>query len=347
MIKKLKANNFQSWKELSIKFHVGVNTIIGKSDEGKSAIFRLLYWPLFNRPLGDAFRSWWGGDTDSSIRLDNVKVLRSKTNKKNIYHINTFEDDFKAFGSSVPEEISKELRMDREINVQAQTDPIFLLSKSPGEVAQHFNKVADLEKIDSTLKKAKSDISSTKTKASNLKADIEEANEELKQYEKLEEFNTLLIKSTKNNDDITESKENVTNIQNLCGQIGDSLGLIEKLRAKYTLLPLVEDTIVKQEAIVDNTIKAQNLENKINEIKRTKKALKKCKKKYKLKDPIDNCLKMGKGITKLKKDAKKIQTYLNTIEEIKYKITKLKDNYDILNIKFKEEMPDTCPLCGK
>ena len=348
MIKKLKATNFESWEKLSIKFDPGVNVIIGPSDRGKSGLIRTICWPLFNKPLGDAFRTWESDKTSSTITLDDkIKVNRAKTDNSNTYVISTYENDFKAFGANVPEEISKALKMEREINVQAQTDPIFLLSKSPGDVAKHFNKVAGLFRIDSTLKNAKQDITQTKTKTLNLKTSIEENQEELKQYDNLEEFNTLLIKCNKNQDYITESKEKVTNIQNIVHQIGVSLDLIKKLEAKYVLFPLVVKTIEKQEAIDIDKAHKQNLESKVNNIKNIKYQLRQDKKKYNFKNWVDNCLKIKKGVRKLKKDLRNIRSTLNTIEENNYQLTKLQDNHDILEIKFKEEMPDECPLCGK
>jgi len=63
MLKTLRGENFQSWRELLMTLSPGVNVIVGESDAGKSAIMRMLRLLITNRPSGDAYRSWWGGDT--------------------------------------------------------------------------------------------------------------------------------------------------------------------------------------------------------------------------------------------------------------------------------------------
>ena len=76
MLKKLTINNFQSWKKTTIKWHKGVNVIIGKSDKGKSALFRSMYFLIKNRPLGDGFISW---------EADKVRVDLSLSTRPNAY----------------------------------------------------------------------------------------------------------------------------------------------------------------------------------------------------------------------------------------------------------------------
>jgi exonuclease SbcC len=148
MIHSILITNFQSHKETELIFSPGVNIILGQSDSGKTAIFRALCWPTWNRPVGDEFRSDWGGETKIELRLDESRIIRSK-DKENIYQIDDNEP-LKAFGKDVPVEISKILNID-ETNIQQQLDSPFLLTESPGEVAKHFNHIAHLEQIDKSL----------------------------------------------------------------------------------------------------------------------------------------------------------------------------------------------------
>ena len=48
MIKSLHIQNFQSHKKTTLKFHKGINVVIGQSDSGKSAIIRALNWTINN-----------------------------------------------------------------------------------------------------------------------------------------------------------------------------------------------------------------------------------------------------------------------------------------------------------
>lgn len=99
--------NFQSHKDSHLDFHPGVDVIVGPSDSGKTAIIRALRWLVWNRPTGDAVRSWWGGDTEVSMSLPTSSISRIK-GKENQYTLNGLV--FKAIGTDVPEEISKELK---------------------------------------------------------------------------------------------------------------------------------------------------------------------------------------------------------------------------------------------
>jgi len=107
MIDSMHIKNFQSHKDSHLDFHPGVDVIVGPSDSGKTAIIRALRWLVWNRPTGDAVRSWWGGDTEVSLSLPTSSISRIK-GKENQYTLNGLV--FKAIGTDVPEEISKELK---------------------------------------------------------------------------------------------------------------------------------------------------------------------------------------------------------------------------------------------
>jgi DNA repair protein SbcC/Rad50 len=153
MIKQLNIQNFQSHKDTSLAFDSGVNVITGKSDSGKTAIIRALRKLIWNRPGGESFCSHWGGDTEIRLYADPDYVSRT-VGKDNRYQLN--ETKFSAFGQSVPEEIIKALNIN-EVNLQMQFDQPFLITETPGAVAQHFNQVAHLEKIDQSIKQIRSE----------------------------------------------------------------------------------------------------------------------------------------------------------------------------------------------
>jgi len=197
MLNSARLINFMSHKDSKFDFCSGVNVIIGESDKGKSAVLHGLNWACNNKPVGDSFRSWWGGETFATVDLIDGKVhtmvSRSKEGPtKNLYHLtqgtclqDSIETDFKAFGQSVPEEIQTALNLS-DINWQGQFDPHFLLSSSPGEVARKFNEVASLDKIDSSSTNINRMGLKNHEKIRTLEAQLEELIEQAKQYEYLE-----------------------------------------------------------------------------------------------------------------------------------------------------------------
>jgi len=191
MIKALSLSNFQSHKQSSLEFDPGVNVIIGPSDSGKTAIIRALRWLVWNRPLGDAMRSTWGGETKVELILDQERIIRSK-DKADEYILGATEPPkakilFKAFGTTIPPEITQALNLNA-INLQQQLDSPFLLTDSSGEVAKHFNKVAHLDQIDSGLKNVQSWLNEIARTITSDTQREKQLTEELKEFTDLDRF---------------------------------------------------------------------------------------------------------------------------------------------------------------
>jgi len=189
MIQSLNISNFQSHKKSEFDFDPGVNVIVGPSDSGKTAIIRALRWLIWNRPVGDEFRSTWGGDTRVEIWIDGFGTRREK-GERNAYitgieeHPDSKPNIFEAFGTDIPEGIKEFLNMD-DTNLQQQLDSHFLISNSPGEVAAYFNKIAHLDQIDSGLKYLNSQIRQLDNKRGFIVEQQAEVAESLKRYEYL------------------------------------------------------------------------------------------------------------------------------------------------------------------
>ena len=185
MINELSIKSYQSHKNSKFKFHPGVNIIVGISDSGKSSVLRSLKLLLQNRPLGLSFRSHFakkGEDTEVWITLQDkystTKVGRIRGEESNQYKIEGYEEPFVAFGSEVPDEVSKVLNIS-DINCQFQMDSPFLFSETPGTVARYLNKIVNLDKIDIALhniaskkRSTESEIKFQQTRLSELIANI-------------------------------------------------------------------------------------------------------------------------------------------------------------------------------
>jgi len=218
MIKSLEINNFQSHKNTKLDFHHGVNAIIGPSDSGKTAILRALNWLTFNRPLGESFRSNWGGGTQVRLVVANgmgqAAVTRVKTDRENYYHQSVDNQRYEAIKTNFPERIKQLLKIE-ELNIQSQLDSPFLLhSISSGEIAKYLNEAVNLEVIDSSLANANSKIRQLgrdKISTEKCLADIEKQLDELdwlkeaeKELIKLEEIEIEFINNKKHIRELTE-----------------------------------------------------------------------------------------------------------------------------------------------
>jgi len=183
MLKAVLIENFQSHKKTRMEFTPGVNVILGGSDAGKSAIFRAINWVLTNRPLGDSFRSEWGGDTRVALYFaDGNVVERIRSATQNEYRVNG--EPLRAFGSEVPEQVQEVLRLDRA-NVRGQFDPYFLLSETPGEAAKILNKAASIDEIDLVTSELRRGYNQLNSKISHQEEELEGMREEIKKFANL------------------------------------------------------------------------------------------------------------------------------------------------------------------
>lgn len=148
MIRSLRVRDFQRHKHLKLKLDPHVTTIVGPSDVGKSALIRALMWTCLNRPRGGAFVRDGADHTSVTITLDGHRIRRTKGKTRNTYHIDGTK--YRAFGNDVPKEVSALLNVG-PVNFQAQHDPTFWFTDTPGEVSRHLNAIVDLSVIDTTL----------------------------------------------------------------------------------------------------------------------------------------------------------------------------------------------------
>lgn len=167
MLEKLTIRNFQKHKKLEIDFEPTITTIVGRTDSGKSSILRSLRWICTNKPGGDSFTRRTDKDTiqtaSATLVVDGHIIKRRRGKGINTYYCG--EQEYKSFGSEVPEPIANILNIG-DINFQGQHDPPFWFFKSPGEVSRELNSIVNLGLIDSTMaaiaaevRKAKSEVS--------------------------------------------------------------------------------------------------------------------------------------------------------------------------------------------
>ena len=147
---------------------------------------------------------------------------------------------YKAFGNDVPEEIQQILNMD-EVNLQHQRDSYFLLSRSPGEVAAYFNRVARLDKIDAGLRNVQSNIRLLTTSIAKDEERFETLSKELQEYDYLNQFEVeleALEEMEKERDISINSYNNISTILNTLESYDDDIA--EMQETQELLVPVNE-----------------------------------------------------------------------------------------------------------
>lgn len=344
MIKQLQIQNFQSHKNTELEFDPGVNIIVGASDSGKTAIIRALRWLIWNRPTGDDFRSNWGGSTSVEVNIDKQKIIRIKDQAGNDYFLDGTK--FSAFKTEVPEEIIKTLNIN-EINLQRQHDAPFLFSETSGSVAEFFNRIAGLNKIDIGLQNVNKWIREIDQSIKYKGEDLEKLQEEIKQFDYLDKFEVEV-------EVLEEMEKNRVFLAQSVGKLASSINHIYNLKVALEkngkiliLKPYIDqlDTYIQErnklgtnrDKLAKTIEKLESLNRNLRsqqDLTRAESTVSKLSALYKIKTDITNYLhKSGAVLTHYVDLETKLKTYENIVHT--------------LQEEFAKKMPNICPLCNQ
>ena len=347
MIQEIHIQNFQSHKDTQLALDPGMNVIIGASDSGKTAIIRALRWVNWNRPSGEAFRSHWGGDTVVRILTEKDQVERIK-GKENAYSLGAIHSEkfteFKAFGQDVPVEIQKVLNLD-EINLQSQLDRPFLLDSSAGEVAAHFNRVANLDQIDTATKNIQGWIRSLEQTARALEMQDNQLSQDVEKYtylekmeieiEVLENMQGELDKYRKQSTSLSKLIQETTATENginevfWCEQAEKEYQYLEAQKKEYDTLQTKHQSLL---SVIDEL---QTTQQDISEVEHTIPA----------EALIDSLLQDKQQRRLLDEQRQSIHSLASRIQKSISNGTEQAEKIIRLEKEFKANFPDICPLC--
>ena len=343
MIERVELRNFQSHTKSQFEFEAGVNAIIGPSDSGKTAILRALRWVIWNRPLGDAFRSDWGGDTSVTIQVPNNEITRWKHDNGHGYTINGSK--LTAIKTDVPDDVVRILNID-EVNLQQQFDRPFLLDSSAGEVAAHFNRIAHLDIIDATTKTHASWQRQLNQDVRVYESKIEEYENSLIKFNHISEMEKKIIRAEKLQNRIEKLDKDLMELSRIIDVIEEVDLQMEEFEPLFAMDKKVTEyfTLREEKMQLEHTfLRASDI---VSEIKAVSQALKKLEA-FPIKETqVDNAIELFQNLRTLydnKKDVYLLFTNIKETDEDLYDIvqetSKLQEEFDAL-------FPDTCPLCG-
>ena len=350
MIKQLTIHNFQSHKNTIIPFNDGVNVIVGLSDSGKTAILRALNWVINNKPTGDDFRSDWGGDTEVELELSSgYRIVRKRTNSTNdltVIDPDGNSNNFAAFNRQIPDEVASILNFS-EINISHQQESPFLVSSSPGEVAQILNKEAKLEMIDMATSNIRKKVLEVGRKLKNAEELKDQLEEKLLGFADLEKKDLLVSKL----EQLQNTRSGLESRKNVVGGILNRLNLLENTLQKPLRLIKAQSALdlISKKARELEILHAQDedMATVLHSIAKLKPNL------IFYENLLGSCDVINYGLhligrVQLQKEQ------LRCLKEL-YKSHQMLSN-ELINIdrclkstekEFKQMMPKKCPLCGK
>jgi len=343
MIRRVQLKNFQSHKSTSLEFTPGVNYIVGTSDSGKTAIIRALRWVNTNRPSGTAYRSNWGGDTEVLVVTDEGLVIRRRTDKKNEYEVDGVV--LKALKTDVPEEVKNVLNLG-SINFQNQFDKSFLLSATSGEVAEHFNKVANFEKIGKTIRTLTSMLQRHVRQVEVKKGRINELRATLKEYAFIPRLE----------DRVEDLEGKLRRFKEFSAQVDALYALVKKLPIIQEKIRKTSNLLVLEQKVIQVELKMQKKRQLIENIRKLSSLINSLQnivihfQEFKALLALESSVKSIEKKLQTKQilfDSVKILTKnINDLRRVDLSITRQEKAVELAEKDYHNNFPDVCPLCG-
>lgn len=213
MIQRLGIKNFLSHKNSVFEFVPGLNIIVGESKAGKTSAMEAMYWLANNRPLKDSFRSDWGGQTNVSLKIDQNRIVRVKDDDINEYVFNKEHFQIEK-DKAVPVPVQKALNL-TELNFQMQFESHFLLSETPGKVAEHYNEITHLNIYDEGRKKIQKWLDEIEQNVKSEKENRKRLEKNLQQYENLSSVEEQVENLESMEEQRKEITTNIADLENL------------------------------------------------------------------------------------------------------------------------------------
>lgn len=348
MIKAIHLRNFQSHKNTSLRFDKGVNSIVGLSDSGKSAILRAFNWVINNKPSGEEFKSYWGGDTEVIVELDTYQITRGRGKKGNYYileGVDGYTQEFKAFGQDVPKEITSVLNMS-DINMSYQMDAPFLIGSSPGEVAQILNKTVNLDVIDSAVSNIRKKKGQAEQEYKHAREESEKLTSKLKEFEYLQEAEIAVSKLEEYCSLLETNRTRQNQIYHLQTAIHTQSEKLKTFQIKLSAKDQIEEAMRLQgkqhilatsiRVLSDITNRCLSLEAEAGHISDIVGANQSIL-------AASFLAEKGKVVAK---NAARIRSIVRDIFRAEARLGTCQEELETLEKDFHKYMPDICPLCG-
>ena len=349
MINSIKIQNFQSHVNTTLDLDPGVTAIVGPSDCGKSSVFRSLNWLINNRPGGSEFHSWAGGDPSIILNLgsgpDNINISRSRRANENIYTLN--DQEFKAFGTNVPEPIQKALNIS-DINFQFQLDDPFLFGETPGNIARKLNEVVDLAVIDKALFNINQRYRQEVNQLKNAEDKKEALSDELEEYVWLANADASLTELEQLDQSVIHNKQQALAIEIIIKEIYHIEKEIDQVSSGSIKAENEIQELINLDNQIDKNFKdSQTLDDLIGEIDGLKEEIEKAERCLRFESAVQDALALDDAIITKWNDRNKFRVLLDHIKMAQRTFDNKKLELEATENKFHELMPEVCPLCDQ
>jgi hypothetical protein len=354
-LKFLELENFGIHESLKLKFEKGFTIISGKTGVGKSWVVRALDFVFYNNWDNSYYRNN-SKKAVIQIGIDDIIGIRQKTKSMNYFKIGNQE--FNSLGTGeLPEIIQKFLgvkpiRYDEgsqlELNIHRQDDLPFLLFDSGPSKSKLFGRLTKLHIFDIALNNLNNKKNILLAKQKDVNSQIENYENELSQFDKVEEQLKVAmnLQDMYNNvEKVKERKLKLENyrirldvVKNSQNKMIDNMRSIENKKFQYSKIIniYINKLVLLKEDLIQLVEKRNKLRNLYGYVAKITNNNKNNTRILLLKDKIENKLILLSNLLQLKKNYKiQLSMYNNITESLAF------------NKKRQAELKSgKCPTCG-
>jgi len=264
-IKQLQLKNFQAYEDVTFDFDLGFNCIIGPTNIGKSSVARALKFLLFNE-WDESFLRKDSSFVYIKCTLENGVVVerwKGTLNKVTLTQ-NGKTKSFENFGFDLPEEVTQifetiPIEIDGRkfaLSIAEQDENYFLLKESGPIKAKMLGRLANLQKVDSSLSEASRLKKIAQAQKSYVEIDISDLSLRIQDLGNIDEEAVQLVQVEKLLDTVTHDyeeyqtltlyRDKLNNIEVKGRLLGNQVTELSKLDYDQLLLDTQELNFLKQ-----------------------------------------------------------------------------------------------------
>lgn len=353
MLKSLKIQNFESWKDIEIDFHPGINVLVGESDKGKSGILRCLEW-IFDNTSGFSCRSDFVENkkelTFGEVTFfDSDHVIRRQRNEAGVNEYLLNGEPLTALKTDVPDEIL-EISKITDINIQGQhpSKQYFLLADKPGSVAKKFNKVTGISILDKATSETNSQIRGKKAELKVVEKEIEKKENQIQEKEWIEKAFIFSKKLEKLIQDIEKEEETLQTLNTILQNLKQVQEKIDKSEQIPKSLNVIKKIIQLETQISVKEQEQKSLKNLIFQINKTVLSINAMQSIQKALNMLKSIVKLDQNITTKNQNRNHLRNILLMVSENKDALHKKSQEWKNAEKVFQEKIrTETCPTCGR
>lgn len=360
---KVKITDYQIIEDAELEFPVGITSIIGSTNNGKSALIRAIKGAINNQG-GSSFINYNANETVVAIDFNSNNIIWTKSKKqgKSSYTIN--DDKYDKIGQTQLKEVADIMNMPEisvgterhQINFWKQLDKPFLIDKTPYQLFEFIANSKEQEQVDKLkqqteveLKGIKRHVEDNHLLIDNYKKEIPELTKESELYDKLSKYNPVTLKSAETlatetqdglilydslNEDIAYYNEELEKINSIISKLEPMLEEIKSHNSlRESLIALFTQMEVK-ERLVDE-LRVRTFDNNVEFYEEQA-------------EKLNNSILQYNEQVNSAKSIKDLFIKYNS-KNSEYDSLKIKYNNTIKELdKYTEELSQfkTCPLCG-